>query len=162
MQSAFYSAGVFLAGVIGDTLGGVVSDRILHRTGDRTAARRNVIVAGMLGGFLFLIPVMLVHDVNVAAISLAAVLCRTGGGADLGSSDGYCAEIFGIGERHDEFRLRRCRHYFAVRIWLSDRSDRKSDLAICRLNWPFVAWPRARVSHASDRPFEVVHEREPL
>src|SRR6266436_5847581 len=39
-QSAFYSAGVFLAGVVGDTLGGVVSDQILHRTGDRTAARR--------------------------------------------------------------------------------------------------------------------------
>lgn len=71
-QSAFYSAGVFLAGVIGDTLGGVVSDRILRRTGDRNAARRNVIVSGMLGGFLFLIPVMLVDDVNVAAISLAA------------------------------------------------------------------------------------------
>ncbi|MGZ5837660.1 MAG: MFS transporter, partial [Xanthobacteraceae bacterium] len=33
-QSAFYSAGVFLAGVIGDTLGGLASDRILHRTGD--------------------------------------------------------------------------------------------------------------------------------
>jgi MFS family permease len=71
-QSAFYSAGVFLAGVIGDTLGGVLSDRILKRTGNRTAARRNVIVAGMLGGFLFLIPVMLVDDVNVAAVSLAA------------------------------------------------------------------------------------------
>jgi MFS family permease len=72
MQSAFYSAGIFLAGVVGDTIGGVISDRILRRTGDRTAARRNVIVAGMLGGFLFLIPVMLVHDVNVAAIFLAA------------------------------------------------------------------------------------------
>jgi MFS family permease len=72
MKSAFYSAGVFLAGVIGDTLGGVVSDRILRRTGDRTAARRNVIVAGMLGGFVFLIPVTLVHDVNIAALSLAA------------------------------------------------------------------------------------------
>jgi MFS family permease len=72
MQSAFYSAGVFFAGVVGDTLGGVVSDRILHRTGNRTAARRNVIVAGMLGGFVFLIPVMLVHDVNIAAVSLAA------------------------------------------------------------------------------------------
>jgi len=71
-QSALYSAGVFLAGVIGDTLGGVLSDRILKRTGNRTAARRNVIVAGMLGGFLFLIPVMLVDDVNVAAVSLAA------------------------------------------------------------------------------------------
>ena len=46
MQSAFYSAGVFLAGVIGDTLGGVVSDQILRRTGDQNAARRNVIVAG--------------------------------------------------------------------------------------------------------------------
>jgi MFS family permease len=72
MQSALYSATVFLAGVVGDTLGGVVSDRILHRTGDRNAARRNVIVAGLLGGFLFLMPVMLVDDVNVAAISLAA------------------------------------------------------------------------------------------
>jgi MFS family permease len=72
MQSAFYSTGVFLAGVVGDTLGGVMSDRILHRTGNRTAARRNVIVAGMLGGFLFLIPVMLVDDVNIAAVSLAA------------------------------------------------------------------------------------------
>jgi MFS family permease len=71
-QSAFYSAGVFLAGVIGDTLGGVLSDRILKRTGNRAAARRNVIVAGMLGGFLFLIPVMLVDDVNMAAVSLAA------------------------------------------------------------------------------------------
>jgi MFS family permease len=66
-RSAFYSAGVFLAGVIGDTLGGVLSDRILRWTGDRDAARRNVIVAGMLGGFLFLVPVMLVDNVKLAA-----------------------------------------------------------------------------------------------
>jgi MFS family permease len=72
IQSALYSAGVFSAGVIGDTLGGLVSDRILRQSGDRNAARRNVIVVGLLGGFLFLIPVMLVHDVNIAAISLAA------------------------------------------------------------------------------------------
>lgn len=71
-HSAFYSAGVFLAGVIGDTLGGVASDTILRRSGDRVAARRNVIVVGMLGGFVFLLPVMLVHDVDMAAISLAA------------------------------------------------------------------------------------------
>jgi MFS family permease len=71
-QTAFYSAAVFLGGVIGDTLGGVMSDRILTRTGDRVAARRNMIVTGMLGGFVFLLPVMLVHDINVAAVSLAA------------------------------------------------------------------------------------------
>jgi MFS family permease len=70
--SAFYSAGVFFAGVVGDTLGGLASDHILRRTGDRVAARRNVIVTGMLGGFLFLIPVMLVDDVTIAALSLAA------------------------------------------------------------------------------------------
>jgi len=70
-QSALYSAGVFLGGVIGDTVGGIISDRILQRTGDRVAARRNIIVMGMLGGFLFLIPVMLIHDINIAAISLA-------------------------------------------------------------------------------------------
>ncbi|HLG83652.1 MAG TPA: MFS transporter [Bradyrhizobium sp.] len=71
-KTAFYSAAVFLGGVIGDTLGGVMSDRILRRTGDRVAARRNIIVVGMLGGFVFLLPVMLVHDINVAALSLAA------------------------------------------------------------------------------------------
>jgi len=70
-QSALYSAGVFLGGVIGDTVGGIISDRILQRTGDRVAARRNIIVMGMLGGFLFLIPVMLIHDINIAATSLA-------------------------------------------------------------------------------------------
>jgi MFS family permease len=71
-QTALYSAAVFLGGVIGDTLGGVMSDRILTRTGDRVAARRNIIVTGMIGGFLFLLPVVLVHDINVAALSLAA------------------------------------------------------------------------------------------
>jgi MFS family permease len=70
-KSAFYSAGVFLAGVVGDTLGGVASDHILRRTGDRVAARRNVIATGMVGGFLLLIPVTLVDDVNIAALSLA-------------------------------------------------------------------------------------------
>jgi MFS family permease len=71
-QSALYSAGVFLGGIVGDTLGGLASDHILRRTGDRVAARRNLIVIGMLGGFLFLIPVMLARNVNIAALSLAA------------------------------------------------------------------------------------------
>src|SRR4029077_7124385 len=71
-KSAFYSAGVFLAGVVGDTLGGVASDHILRRTGDRVAARRNVIATGMIGGFMLMIPVMLVDDVNLAALSGSA------------------------------------------------------------------------------------------
>src|SRR5262249_29525091 len=70
-KSAFYSAGVFLAGVVGDTLGGVASDRILRRTGDRAAARRNVIVAGMLRAGVLLLPPMLVDNLNIAAFVLA-------------------------------------------------------------------------------------------
>jgi MFS family permease len=70
-QSALYSAGVFTAGVVGDTVGGVVSDWLLRRSGNRETARRNVIVAGMLGGFVFLLPVMLIHDLTTAAVSLS-------------------------------------------------------------------------------------------
>jgi MFS family permease len=71
-HSALYSAGVFTAGVIGDTAGGVLSDRLLRRTGNRGTARRNVIVAGMLGGLVFLLPVMMIHDLMIAALSLSA------------------------------------------------------------------------------------------
>src|SRR3954470_2162769 len=33
-NSALFSAGVFLSGVVGDTLGGIVSDHVLRRTGN--------------------------------------------------------------------------------------------------------------------------------
>jgi MFS family permease len=69
--SAMFTAGVLLAGVVGDTAGGVVSDRILHRTGSLLSARRSVIVVGFLGAVVFLIPVVLIHDLTVAALSLS-------------------------------------------------------------------------------------------
>ena len=68
--SAMFSAGVLFAGVIGDTVGGVVSDRLLHKTGSLVIARRSVIVAGFLGAFIFLLPVILVHNLTVAAAGL--------------------------------------------------------------------------------------------
>jgi MFS family permease len=69
--SALFSGGVFLAGVVGDTVGGVVSDRLLHKTRNLATARRGVIVAGFLGAFVFLIPVVLVHNLTVAAVCLS-------------------------------------------------------------------------------------------
>jgi MFS family permease len=68
--SAFFSAGVLFAGVLGDTVGGIVSDRLLHKTGSLVVARRSVIVAGFLGAFVFLIPVILFHNLTVAAAGL--------------------------------------------------------------------------------------------
>jgi MFS family permease len=70
-DSALFSAGVFLGGVIGDTLGGVVSDRIYEKTGDRNRARRNLVVLGFLASLAFMVPILFIHDVTVAALCLS-------------------------------------------------------------------------------------------
>ena len=69
--SALFSGGVLLAGVIGDTAGGIATDRLLRRTGSLVIARRGVIVAGFLGAFVFLIPVVMIHSLTVAAVCLS-------------------------------------------------------------------------------------------
>ena len=69
--SALFSGGVLLAGVIGDTMGGLVSDRLLRKTKSLGIARRGVIVAGFLGAFVFLIPVVMIHNLTVAAVCLS-------------------------------------------------------------------------------------------
>ncbi len=68
--SAMFSVGVLSAGVVGDTVGGVLSDRLLERTGNLRIARNSVIIAGFLGAFVFLLPVMLFHNLIVAAAGL--------------------------------------------------------------------------------------------
>jgi sugar phosphate permease len=69
--SALFSFGVLLAGVIGDTVGGIVSDRLLHKTHSLAIARRGVIFAGFVGALVFLIPVVLIHNLTIAAVSLS-------------------------------------------------------------------------------------------
>ncbi len=70
-KSAIFASGVFFAGVVGDTVGGVVSDRILRRTGSVSKARVSVIVVGFLGAFLCMLPVIVVTDLVVVAICLS-------------------------------------------------------------------------------------------
>jgi sugar phosphate permease len=70
-NSAFFASGVFFGGVIGDTLGGVISDRIYEKTGDRNKARRNLVVVGFIGSLLAMLPILFVHDVTIAAICLS-------------------------------------------------------------------------------------------
>lgn len=71
-KSALFAAGVFFAGVVGDTVGGIISDRILKKSGDVAKARISVIVVGFLGSFCFMLPVMFVHDLTIIAICLSA------------------------------------------------------------------------------------------
>jgi MFS family permease len=70
-SSALFSAGVFFAGVIGDTLGGIVSDRILIKTGKRLMARRNLVVGGFLCSLAAMAPVLFLHNLVWVAICLS-------------------------------------------------------------------------------------------
>jgi MFS family permease len=70
-STAMFSAGVLFAGVVGDTVGGLISDWLLHKTGSLVMARRFVIVAGFLGAFVFLVPVVLIHNLTWAAVCLS-------------------------------------------------------------------------------------------
>ena len=71
-HSALFSGGILLGGVVGDWAGGMISDRIYRRTKSLQAARRNVIVIGMAGAFVFLLPVALWHDLTTVALCLSA------------------------------------------------------------------------------------------
>ncbi len=71
-NSALFASGVYLLGVVGDAVGGWVSDYILRRTGDRNKARRNLVIAGFLLSLAFMIPVLRSHDLNTVALCLSA------------------------------------------------------------------------------------------
>jgi MFS family permease len=71
-HSAVFSSGVLLGGVVGDAVGGYLSDWLYRRTGSVQTARRNVIVVGMLGAFVFLVPVVLTHNLTIVAGCLSA------------------------------------------------------------------------------------------
>lgn len=70
-KSALFSMGVFLAGVVGDTAGGLLSDYILHKTGNVVRARSHLVFVSMLGSLLCLAPVLYVHDLNLIALCLS-------------------------------------------------------------------------------------------
>jgi MFS family permease len=70
-SSALFSAGVFFAGVIGDALGGVMSDRIFKKTHSGNKARRNLVVMGFLCSLAFMVPIVFTHKLSLAAVCLS-------------------------------------------------------------------------------------------
>ena len=70
-KSAIFASGVFFAGVVGDTLGGVMSDYVLKRTGNLRLARIGVTVFGFCGAFLSLLPILYVRDPVIVALCLS-------------------------------------------------------------------------------------------
>jgi len=71
-NSALFASGVFFAGVIGDSLGGLLSDGILKRTGKVRLARLSIVVLGFAGALASLFPILFVHDMTVVALCLSS------------------------------------------------------------------------------------------
>ena len=64
--------GTFIAGIMGDILGGVLSARLLAKTGDLRRARRDVIACALTASALCYSPILLTH--NVTVVTAAVVL----------------------------------------------------------------------------------------
>ena len=73
-HSALYTSGVFLAAVVGNTAGGMLTDWLYIKTGNINTSRRNVVILGYLGSIVFMSCVLFVHDQMLVALSLAAAL----------------------------------------------------------------------------------------
>lgn len=71
-KSAVFAGGVFFAGVVGDTLGGVLSDMLLRRTGRLRLSRMILIVGGFTGALVSLIPILFLRDLTTVALCLSA------------------------------------------------------------------------------------------
>jgi nitrate/nitrite transporter NarK len=71
-NSALFASGVFFAGVVGDSLGGIISDWLLRRTGNVRFARLSVTVVGFAGALASLFPILFIQDITVVALCLSA------------------------------------------------------------------------------------------
>ena len=61
-----------LGGVVGDTLGGVISDAIFRRTGSLRLARRAPLVVGLGGALVFMLPAIVIESAPGAVYLLGA------------------------------------------------------------------------------------------
>jgi sugar phosphate permease len=72
LKVGFLASLPLLAGVIGDTAGGLATDWLLKRTGNTKLARRAVAIVGLLGCAVFIVPAAFTEN------AYTAVYCLTG------------------------------------------------------------------------------------
>lgn len=70
-NSALLTSVPFLAGLIGNTVGGVASDMILKKTGRHRMARCSVVFVSLVGTAIFLLPSLFVTDLTTIVVLLA-------------------------------------------------------------------------------------------
>jgi len=69
-HAAILSSSVYFLGAVGNTAGGIASDRVFAATGSRNKARRNLVVFGFLASLISIAPVLFVHNLTWAVICL--------------------------------------------------------------------------------------------
>ena len=149
-NSALFASGVFFAGVVGDTLGGVFSDRILKRTGDLKLARLSVIVVGFLGAAASLTGVFFTRDLTLVALLLSSgfFFAELVIGPIWSVPIGHRTEIFGHGGGPHEHRLGGGGDHLADRIRNDRGHDGELDTALRRLHRPLPPGRGPRLHHA--------------
>jgi MFS family permease len=70
--SALFASGVFISGVVGDTLGGLVTDKLYERTHNHKFARCNMVAVMMFLCGVSLVPLMFTRNLNLVALALTA------------------------------------------------------------------------------------------
>ena len=71
-KMALFTSLPLAAGVVGDSLGGIISDRILKATGNLRLARCSLLVFGLTGALAFLVPAVRTEDALLAVYGLTA------------------------------------------------------------------------------------------
>lgn len=71
-KSALFASGVFISGVVGDTLGGLISDKLYEKTHNPKFARSNMVALMMFFCGISLVPIIYTHNMNVVALALSA------------------------------------------------------------------------------------------
>ena len=71
-KAALFTSGVFFAGFVGDTLGGIVSDHLFQKTKSLNVARRNLVALMMLLCCGSVVPILFTHSLTLVAIALSA------------------------------------------------------------------------------------------
>jgi MFS family permease len=71
-SSALFASGVFISGVVGDTLGGYISDKIYERTHDVKLARCTMVAVMMTLCAVSLVLIIFTRNITLVALSLSA------------------------------------------------------------------------------------------
>ncbi len=139
-KSALFASGVFLAGVVGDALGGIISDYLFHSDPHRHARRGRLHHSGRL----------LARRHHVGALPFGRFfLPRARHRADLVGADGHRAAVLRHRQRTDEYRLGDRGDRLPARLRLHRRPHRQLEYPLLWFGGAAARRGGARVHHAS-------------